>query len=262
MKIPFEKYHGTGNDFILIDQREKKYLTRRNTATIRQMCSRHFGIGADGLMFLQNKKGYDFEMIYFNSDGNESSMCGNGGRCISHFAHQLGIFRKEAKFLAIDGDHEAKVLKKNWVELKMGDVSQVEKGRGFFVLDTGSPHYVKFVKDVAKIDVNKKGSAIRYNERFRKEGINVNFVEPNGKGIKIATYERGVENETLSCGTGITAAAISYALRQMKSHSNFSIPIEAKGGNLEVKFEIEKNTFKNIWLCGEATFVFKGVFEK
>ncbi len=261
MKIPFEKYQGTGNDFILIDQRKKKYLTRKDVKIIRQMCDRNFGIGADGLILLQKKKGFDFEMIYFNADGNESSMCGNGGRCISAFAHKLGVFEKTASFLAIDGPHEAKVKKKNWVELKMKEVDKVAQNNGHFVLDTGSPHYITFVKKADKVDVKKEGSAIRYSPTFKKEGINVNFVEELKKGIKVVTYERGVENETLSCGTGVTAAAIAYALKQ-KDASKFKIPIQSKGGKLEMKFEKKGNLFKNIWLCGPATYVFKGIFEK
>ena len=261
MDIPFDKYQGTGNDFILIDQRKKKYLTRRNTKVIRQMCDRNFGIGADGLILLQNKKGYDFEMVYFNSDGNESSMCGNGGRCITAFAHKLGVFEKKTYFLAIDGPHEAKVKRKNWVELKMSDVEKVAMNKDHFVLDTGSPHYVTFVKKSNKIDVKKEGSAIRYSKPFKKEGINVNFVEKLKDGIKVATYERGVENETLSCGTGVTAAAIAFVSKQKKG-SKFKIPIESKGGNLEIKLEKEGKAFNNIWLCGPATFVFKGFFEK
>jgi len=261
MKIPFEKFQGTGNDFILIDQRKKKYLTRKDVKIVRQMCDRNFGIGADGLILLQKKKGFDFEMVYFNSDGNESSMCGNGGRCIAAFANKLGVFKKEASFLAIDGPHEAKVKKKNWVELKMKEVDKVAQNKDHFVLDTGSPHYITFVKNAAKVDVKKEGSAIRYNATFKKEGINVNFVEKLKKGIKVVTYERGVENETLSCGTGVTAAAIAYALEQ-KNGSKFKIPIVSKGGKLELKFEKKGSSFKNIWLCGPATYVFSGVFEK
>ena len=261
MKIPFEKYQGTGNDFILIDQRKKKYLTRKDVKIVRQMCDRNFGIGADGLILLQKKKGYDFEMVYFNSDGNESSMCGNGGRCIAAFANKLGVFEKTASFLAIDGPHDAKVKKKNWVELKMKDVSQIAKNKDHFVLDTGSPHYVTFVKKVDNVDVKKEGSAIRYNSTYKKEGINVNFVEKLKQGIKVVTYERGVENETLSCGTGVTAAAIAFALQQ-KGISKFKIPVVAKGGNLELKLQKKEKNFKDIWLCGPATYVFSGIFEK
>ena len=167
MKIPFEKYQGTGNDFILIDQRKRKFLTRKDTKIIRQMCDRNFGIGADGLMFLQHKKGFDFEMVYFNSDGKESSMCGNGGRCISAYAHKLGVFDKKAVFLAIDGPHETKIKRKNWVELKMSDVQKVAIHKNHFVLNTGSPHYVTFVKKSNKINVNQEGSAIRNSKPFK-----------------------------------------------------------------------------------------------
>lgn len=259
MKIPFQKYQGTGNDFIMIDQREKIYLNREDTEIVAKMCDRHFGIGADGLILLQNIEGYDFEMIYFNADGNESSMCGNGGRCIAHFAHSLGVYEKEATFIAIDGEHEAKIFDDNRVELKMGDVEKIEVDTDFFLLDTGSPHYVTFVKNVDEVKVFEEGRAVRYNDRFREKGVNVNFVEDTQKGIKIATYERGVEDETLSCGTGITAAAISYALRKPRK-SSYQIPVKAKGGNLEMKFDFDGKVFRNIWLCGAATFVFEGKY--
>jgi len=207
--IPFCKYQGTGNDFIIIDNRTKNYISKDEVELIEKMCDRKFGIGADGLILLQNKIGYDFEMVYFNSDGKESSMCGNGGRCITHFAKTLDIEREEYKFLAIDGDHVSTIQKENWVELKMRDVNEVEKGEDYFVLDTGSPHYIVFVEDIDDINVDENGSAIRYSKRFRKDGINVNFVENSPLGLHVATYERGVEAETLSCGTGVVASAIS-----------------------------------------------------
>jgi diaminopimelate epimerase len=277
MTIPFYKYQGTGNDFVLIDQRGKTYLKKTDTAIINQLCDRRFGIGADGVMFLENKEGYDFEMVYFNADGSESSMCGNGGRCLTAFAYSLGVFKEKCRFWAIDGEHEAlikkgsknpKIGKSLWVELKMIDVKQVEIGSDYFLMNTGSPHYVVFVEDLTDIDVYENGRAIRYSERFAKEGVNVNFVEilaPKPapilkgeikKGIEVATYERGVEGETFSCGTGVTAAAIAYHL---KNGASMQVPITTKGGNLEVKFQ--KNTegvFQNVWLCGSATQVFKG----
>ena len=284
MTIPYYKYQGTGNDFILIDQREKAYLTKKDTTIINRLCDRRFGIGADGVMFLENKEGYDFEMVYFNADGSESSMCGNGGRCLTAFAHSLGVFKEKCRFWAIDGEHEAVVKKapKNphlgkslWVELKMIDVTHIEVGNDYFLMNTGSPHYVVFVEDLTDVDVYENGRAIRYSERFTKEGVNVNFVEilapqpPKGarKGIEVATYERGVEDETFSCGTGVTAAAIAFHL---KNGASTQVPITTKGGQLEVKFQknIEKRNpdtigtegggFENVWLCGLATQVFKG----
>ena len=258
MKIPFYKYQGTGNDFVMIDQRTHQYLKKTDTEIINKLCDRRFGIGADGLMFLENKEGYDFEMVYFNSDGSESSMCGNGGRCLTAFAHFLGVFNEKCTFWAIDGEHEATIKNGNWVELKMIDVKNIEVGSDYFLMNTGSPHYVVFTEDLTDIDVYENGRAIRYSERFRTEGVNVNFVEiqKDAKGIEVATYERGVEDETFSCGTGVTAAAISTYL---KNGAATRVPIKTKGGNLEVHFT--KNVdmgFSNVWLCGPATQVFKG----
>ncbi len=254
--MKFFKYQGTGNDFVMIDQREEQYLTREDVAKIEHLCHRRFGIGADGLILLQNHEGYDFEMVYFNSDGRESSMCGNGGRCIVAFAKQLGIIKEKAHFLAIDGEHEAIIRSDGWVELKMTDVADIEIGTSFFYLNTGSPHYVTFVDDLDDVDVVREGRAVRYNDRFKEAGTNVNFVQTNAEGITVATYERGVEDETLSCGTGVTAAAIAQYLKSGNNRTR--IPIRVKGGNLEVRFEPENGSFTNIWLCGPATLVFEG----
>jgi diaminopimelate epimerase len=254
----FFKYQGTGNDFVMIDQRETQYLTRADVDVIERLCDRRFGIGADGLILLQHLEGYDFEMIYFNSDGRESSMCGNGGRCIVAFAKQLQVIENQARFLAIDGEHEAIIRPDGWVELKMSDVKSIENGGDFYYLSTGSPHYVTFVKDVKSVNVFEEGRAIRYNNRFKTEGTNVNFVESiENQGIMVATYERGVEDETFSCGTGVTAAAIAYYLKS-KNKVETSVPIQVKGGKLEVRFEPEGQGFTNIWLCGPAELVFEG----
>ncbi|MEM6964534.1 MAG: diaminopimelate epimerase [Bacteroidota bacterium] len=257
--IPFSKYQGTGNDFVMIDQRTKQYIQKKDTPLIHKICDRRFGVGADGLILLQNKKGYDFEMIYFNADGRESSMCGNGGRCISAFAKQLGIVKSKCHFLAIDGDHEAILKKDDWVELKMTNVKDIEIGEDYYLMDTGSPHYVVFVKDIDDINVHENGQAIRYSERFRKEGVNVNFVEPTSKNIIVATYERGVEAETLSCGTGVTAAAIAHYLKTPNHSKKQNISIQAKGGTLAVRFEPKgKTRAENVWLGGKAELVFEG----
>jgi len=256
MEIPFIKYQGTGNDFVLIDQRQTSYLTREDTERIRILCDRKFGIGADGLILLQNIEGYDFEMVYFNADGRESSMCGNGGRCVSAFAKMLGIIESECRFWAIDGEHEAKVHPDGWVELKMGKVENVESGEDYFIMNTGSPHYVIFVEDISDLNIVELGQTIRYNDRFRAEGINVNFVEKIKDGISVATYERGVEDETLSCGTGVTAAAISQFLKSKDGENE--IAVETKGGNLKVRFEKSERGFENIWLCGPTAKVFSG----
>ena len=277
MTIPFFKYQGTGNDFVMLDQRETTYLTKNDTQIIRQLCDRRFGIGGDGLMFLQQKEGFDFEMVYFNADGTAGSMCGNGGRCLTAFAHYLGVFKGKCTFWAIDGVHEAVVkgaIEHNqlgnavWVELKMINVASdnIEQGNDYFLMNTGSPHYVVLVEDLTDINIYDNGRAIRYSERFAKEGVNVNFVEilKDQKGIEVATYERGVEDETFSCGTGVTAAAIAYHL---KTGGGTEVPIKTKGGQLEVKFSkniypnkggTEGGTFENVWLCGPATQVFGG----
>ena len=259
MQIPFHKYHGTGNDFILIDNRQQQYLDRSSVDSIRHLCNRRFGIGADGLMLLQSLEGYDFEMVYFNADGRESSMCGNGGRCITAFAQQLGILQdQQAHFLAIDGPHAATLQPNGWVELKMIDVASVEMGQDYYLLDTGSPHYVVFVEDLDDINIVENGQAIRYSKRFREEGVNVNFVELKGNGIEVATYERGVEGETYSCGTGVCAAAIAYQLYR-KDTSIHTVDIQTKGGPLRVRFDAQADgSYQNLWLCGPATKVFEG----
>lgn len=258
MKIPFYKYQGAGNDFVLIDQRERQYLQADDTVRIRRLCDRRFGVGADGLMFLQLKEGYDFEMVYFNADGREGSMCGNGGRCIVAFAQFLGLIQDRCRFWAVDGEHEAWIRKPGWVELLMQDVPTVERGERYYFMDTGSPHYIRFVDDVKSLDVVAEGRKVRYADRYRREGTNVNFVQIQDKGIKVATYERGVEDETLACGTGVTAAAIAYSLQNPQSGS-LDVPIEAKGGRLNVRFEANDGQFKNIWLCGPAEQIFSGI---
>lgn len=257
--IPFFKYQGTGNDFVMIDQREKKYIRKKDTALINKICDRRFGIGADGLILLEKCKGYDFRMIYFNADGRESSMCGNGGRCIAAFANHLGIVKSKCNFLAIDGPHEAMIKKDDWVELKMSDVKNIEIGEDYFLMNTGSPHYVVFVEDIDDINVFENGQAIRYSNRFKKEGVNVNFVERTKENIIVATYERGVEDETLSCGTGVTAAAIANFLKKSNRRKKQNTPIKSKGGDLAVRFEPNgKTEASNIWLCGKAERVFNG----
>jgi len=255
MTIQFYKYQGTGNDFILVDNR--KNLVNLEASQIAFLCHRHFGIGADGLMLLENAEGFDFKMVYFNSDGNQSSMCGNGGRCIVAFAKYLGIGKNKFRFLAIDGAHEAEI-EGDTVNLKMQDVKQVEIGSDFYFLNTGSPHYVKLAEKVESLDVKIEGRKIRNNDRFKEEGTNVNFVEKIDDHIFVRTYERGVEDETFSCGTGVTAAALVAAVSGFSTQKN-SCLVQTLGGNLEVSFEkvLEQN-FYNIWLKGPATFVFAG----
>jgi diaminopimelate epimerase len=259
MNVHFYKYQGTGNDFILIDNREKT-LPILPMETIARWCDRKFGIGADGLMLLQNKEGFDFEMIYYNADGNISSMCGNGGRCITAFAAHLGLLKeKAAYFLAIDGPHHALIEKESYVSLQMIPVDQWDQSPQCTILNTGSPHYIQFVDQVNSIDVVTQGRAIRQSPPFKKEGINVNFVAVTAPNqIDIATYERGVENETLSCGTGVTAAAIAYHAEYTPTAVSSQITIQTKGGALAVKFQFDNNIYDNIWLSGAATLVFEG----
>lgn len=258
MNIIFHKYQGTGNDFIILDNRKQSY-SLLTTEHIKYLCGRHFGIGADGLMLLNTIEGYDFEMKYYNADGKESSMCGNGGRCIAQFAYTHQIIHKKCRFIAIDGEHEAIIENNNWIKLKMKDVSGVIKENNNFIIDTGSPHYIKCVENINNINVVEEGRKIRYNKAFEKVGINVNFVETKGdKNIFVRTYERGVENETLSCGTGVVASAL------ISAHTiGFNkIDIETLGGNLTVECnKIDDTHFKEIWLCGPATFVFAGSIE-
>ncbi len=256
MKIVFYKYQGTGNDFILLDNRQNVY-NEISTAQLKQLCDRHFGIGADGLMLLNSKEGYDFEMIYFNADGKQGTMCGNGGRCLVKFAAMLGIKKKEYSFLATDGVHEAEMDLDKEVSLKMKDVNSVEFTLNNFLLNTGSPHYVKYVKDVASVDVVAEGRKIRNSKKFAEKGVNVNFVETiSDDEVFVRTYERGVEDETLSCGTGVTAAAL-IAAHNEKGFNR--VEVKTTGGNLNVEFEkMSETEFTNIWLSGPAEFVFSG----
>ncbi len=256
MKIEFYKYQGTGNDFILLDNRQNLY-NEITSEQVKQLCDRHFGIGADGLMLLNNKGGYDFEMIYFNADGNPSSMCGNGGRCIVKFASMLGIKKKGYFFLATDGTHEAEIDFDRKVRLKMQNVDDVEFTLNYFLLNTGSPHYVKYVKNVETIDVVAEGRKIRNSKEFAENGVNVNFVEIiSDDEIFVRTYERGVEDETLSCGTGVTASALIAAHNEKGFNM---VEVKTTGGNLSVEFEkMSETEFTNIWLCGPAQFVFSG----
>ncbi len=259
MKIEFYKYQGTGNDFVILDNRENKY-DGLSANQVKHICNRRFGIGADGLILLNNKKYLDFEMIYYNADGNESSMCGNGGRCLVKFASQQGIHKNTYYFIAIDGKHEAEIDMHGMVRLKMQDVYNVEYHSGHMIINTGSPHFVKFANNVKDIDVNETGGEIRHSKQFEKEGINVNFVETiDEDGIFVRTYERGVEDETLSCGTGVTASALMSA----HNENGFNrVEVKTPGGNLSVEFEkIDDQHFENIWLCGPAELVYKGEIE-
>lgn len=257
--MKFYKYQGTGNDFIIFDDRDEVFPIH-NTKLIAQLCDRRFGIGADGLMLLRNEPGYDFRMVYFNADGNESSMCGNGGRCLARFAQHLGIIKNKTSFIATDGPHEA-ILDNETVQLKMQDVTGVQVFADHLVMNTGSPHYVIPATHTDTTDIISPARTIRYNEDYREHGINVNFIELKDDALFVRTYERGVEDETLSCGTGVTAAAISWSiLNHHTPNSTEQIPVSTPGGNLMVKFQSlsEGNSFINVWLIGPAQLVFSG----
>jgi diaminopimelate epimerase len=254
MVIPFNKYQGTGNDFIIIDNRAGLF-DPADTVAVRRLCDRRFGIGADGLILVTVDNEFDFRMSYFNSDGFESTMCGNGGRCTARFAHSSGIAAKEMKFRAIDGIHRAIVIEA-YVTLQMNNVSGVRMINGSLFLNTGSPHYVVFSRDIDNIDVFNEGKKIRWSGEFAPGGTNVDFVELTGDGIYVRTFERGVEDETLSCGTGVTASAIAAVMAGLFDKS--PVNVRTKGGDLNVKFEISGMEAGNIWLTGPATFVYNG----
>ena len=256
MSISFEKYHGAGNDFILIDNRDSVYLL--NKEYIARLCDRHLGIGADGLILIQPKENYDFEMIYYNADGGIGSMCGNGGRCAVIFARKLGIIKNETKFLAFDGSHNATIISDGSVKLSMSSVAGITTNRNGFILNTGSPHLIEFVDAVTEVDVYTEGKKIRYSDSFKEKGINVNFVSINDSSITMRTYERGVENETLSCGTGTVAVAIAVSVKN-KRMGEQSYTIQSPGGILKVHFNRKgEDVFENVFLEGPVKFVFAG----
>lgn len=250
--IQFHKYQGTGNDFVMIDNRDSAF-DKLNLNTIAALCDRRFGIGADGVILIEDADDSDFEMIYFNPDGSQS-LCGNGSRCAVMFANHLGMIQNETAFRAIDGIHQAHISE-NQVHLLMHDVVDYETIGSDFLIDTGSPHYIKYVESTDALDLMVEGRKIRYADRFAKEGVNVNFIERINDGeLKIRTYERGVEGETYSCGTGCTAAALSLGLKSEIGQ----VSLKAIGGDLKVSFTKEDNTFRNIYLIGPAAAVFSG----
>lgn len=257
MTTTFNKYQGAGNDFIIIDNRTGIF-NPSNSNLINRLCDRRLGIGADGFILINSSEEFDFEMLYFNSDGFESTMCGNGGRCAADFAIRSGIAGKKVIFKAIDGIHEA-ISENNIIKLSMNDVNELRIVSGNYFINTGSPHYVIFNENVAAIDVYNEGKKIRWSKDFPPGGTNVNFAEIKGNSMFVRTFERGVEDETLSCGTGVTASAIA-AVFSGHFDTN-SVNIITKGGNLKVEFKIKGKKVTNIWLSGPATFVFEGSIE-
>jgi len=260
MRISFEKYHGTGNDFIMVDIRN--HAIPEDADRIARLCHRRYGVGADGLIMLGRSESYDFSMRYFNADGREGSMCGNGGRCITAFAHQLGFILNETAFEAIDGPHKASILSHSdnnyQVRLQMADVKISAWTGDEIFLDTGSPHLVKQCRNINDIDINKLGKQIRNEKRFSPEGTNVNFIEEKDGKLFIRTYERGVEAETLSCGTGVTASALAWALRKQIPGP---VSLQTMGGTLLVHFSQLTDIFTDIYLEGPAIRSFSGDIE-
>ncbi|MBT8183310.1 MAG: diaminopimelate epimerase, partial [Eudoraea sp.] len=248
---------GTGNDFILIDNRHEVFL-KSNTKLIAKLCDRRFGIGADGLILLENDRSSDFRMIYYNADGKEGSMCGNGGRCIVAFAKYLGLIESEATFLATDGLHSASITD-GTVQLHMTDVEEIREKPNAIFLNTGSPHHVQLVPHLEHFDVVKEGAKLRYG-LYGENGSNINFVEQlDSETFFVRTYERGVENETLSCGTGVTAVALAmhYSGKTLKNE----IVVKTRGGDLTISFRKNGGNYNEVYLTGPAEQVYKGEFE-
>jgi diaminopimelate epimerase len=261
MLVHFSKYHGTGNDFVMVDGRGQKDLVP-DSGQIRQLCDRRFGIGADGLIILEESSQYDFRMRYFNADGLEGTMCGNGGRCITAFAERLGLIRDRASFEGIDGSHEATILPEGQIRLKLSDVTEIRTLEDGYLLDTGSPHFVTYVRKLEQIQVLSEGARIRRQPRFAPGGVNVNYVERGAESnmISVRTYERGVENETWSCGTGVTAAAIATAYHTGTDHLSFLV--NTRGGKLKVDFRPSgEQRYEEIYLTGPASHVYDGSIE-
>ena len=257
MTISFQKYHGTGNDFILIDNRPQ-FFSKNDTKLVSAMCDRHFGIGADGLILVEDDPEVDFNMVYYNADGREGSLCGNGARCTVAFAGKLGMVDHQTEFRASDGIHTAQVGD-GTVRLYMNDVRSIREKDKYYFLNTGSPHHVQLVNDLDSFDVVKEGARLRYG-LYGESGSNINFVEQDGPArYRVRTYERGVEDETYSCGTGVTAVAIAmhYAGKTDKT----TIAISTRGGELEVGFNEVNKRYSNIYLEGPATRVFQGEYQ-
>jgi diaminopimelate epimerase len=266
MQIEFYKYQGTGNDFVMIDNR-LGFFPKENVQLIAHLCDRRFGIGGDGLILLENDEiasklamTTDFRMVYYNSDGNQSSMCGNGGRCLVAFAKKQNVINNSCTFIATDGLHHATITENGLVSLQMIDVPNVNITPDYVFLNTGSPHHVQLVEDLENYNIKENGAAIRYGKLYGAAGSNINFVKQiDADTFSLRTYERGVEDETLSCGTGATATAI--AMNAIGKTNSTSIHLNVEGGKLEVSFDKKDDKFTNVFLKGPAEFVFKGEIE-
>ena len=258
MEQTFYKYQGTGNDFILIDDRANVFPLK-DVSLVARLCDRRFGIGADGLILIQNAATSDFKMVYFNADGNESSLCGNGARCTIAFANFLNCIEDKTTFEAVDGLHSAHI-DGDIISLQMHDVSKIHAFENHTFLDTGSPHHVEMVEKLKTFDVYGNGKRIREESPYYMTGTNVNFVEQLAKDqFAIRTYERGVEDETLSCGTGATAVAL--AMYENKKTTATKIKINVQGGILEIQFEVTDKGYSQIFLSGPAEQVYSGTFK-
>jgi diaminopimelate epimerase len=259
MQLEFYKYQGAGNDFVMIDNRSS-FFPKEDTQLIARLCDRRFGIGGDGLILLENDSETDFKMVYYNSDGNQSSMCGNGGRCLVAFAKDMQVIENETTFIATDGLHYASFEDNGLVSLQMIDVPAIDIKKDYSFLNTGSPHHVQMVEDLEHYNVKDNGASIRYSELYGKSGSNVNFVKKiDDTTFRLRTYERGVEDETLACGTGATAVAI--AMNATGQTEATSINVDVEGGKLVVSFDKNDNGFTNVFLKGPAEFVFKGTID-
>jgi diaminopimelate epimerase len=259
MQLEFYKYQGAGNDFVMIDNRSG-FFPKENTQLIAHLCDRRFGIGGDGLILLENDSDTDFKMVYYNSDGNQSSMCGNGGRCLVAFAKDLEVIQNKTTFIATDGLHHASFEDNGLVSLQMIDVPAIDIKKDYSFLNTGSPHHVQMVEDLEHYSVKENGAAIRYGELYGAAGSNINFVKKiDDATFRLRTYERGVEDETLACGTGATAVAI--AMNATGQTDATAINVNVEGGKLVVSFDKNQNGFTNVFLKGPAEFVFKGTIE-
>lgn len=255
MTFEFHKYQGTGNDFILIDNRQLSF-PKDNPKVISHLCNRRFGIGSDGLILIEDHEYHDFEMVFYNPDASQS-FCGNGSRCAVAFNHRIKSTKKTITFLAIDGPHEA-VMDNELVKVRMGDVSKTEEHKNGNFIHTGSPHLIVETRNLDKADVYRSGQKIRFSKPYASKGININFIEYLDDHVFARTYERGVEDETLSCGTGVTAVALNAALKGFKS----PVKVKTRGGILQVEFTRTVNGgFSNIYLTGPAEFVFQGSVE-
>lgn len=254
MIIPFYKYQGTGNDFIIIHDIDGNISLSKEK--IVQITDRKFGVGSDGVILIRSHEKYDFEMIFYNPDATQS-FCGNGSRCAVLFAYHMGLVGRNVHFLSTDGPHNAKITNDSIVELKMADSIVIDDlGNNSFFTNTGSPHYVCYHKEVDQMDFVNSARKIRNSSKYKKNGVNVNFIEKFKNGISIRTYERGVEDETLSCGTGVTACALVHAINS--GTKNGEINVYTKGGELSVCFEFNEDAFYDVWLKGPAAYVFKG----